>query len=157
MVPEAKAEAFWRALIDAGVAPCGLGARDTLRLEAGMNLYSPLVANMGWTIAWEPEARDFIGRAALTAEKQRGIKQKLVGLVLEGKGVLRADQEVWVDGVDVPGIVTSGTFSPTLGGSIALARIPMTDAQHCEVQVRQKRLPARIVGPNFVRHGKKVF
>ncbi len=165
ILPEADAEAFWQALIDTGVAPCGLGARDTLRLEAGMNLYghemddeiSPLVANMGWTIAWDPEGRDFIGRSVLEASKEDGIKEKLVGLVLTGKGVLRAGQEVIVDGEESRGVVTSGTFSPTLGHSIALARVPVSIGETCDVQVRNKRLSVDVVAPNFVRHGKKVF
>lgn len=89
MLPTSDADAFWRALMAVGVAPCGLGARDTLRLEAGMNLYghemddntSPLVANMAWTIAWQPEERNFIGREAISAEKAAGVTHKLVGLV----------------------------------------------------------------------------
>jgi aminomethyltransferase len=165
MLPSAAAVDFWRALAAAGVKPCGLGARDTLRLEAGMNLYGhemddatlPLVANMGWTIAWLPEDRNFIGRAALEQAKAAGIKEKLVGLVLTDKGVLRAEQEVYVAGQDAKGVITSGTFSPTLGYSIAMARVPVQVGEHCEVQVRNKRLKVDVVSPNFVRHGKKVF
>ncbi|WP_193162220.1 glycine cleavage system aminomethyltransferase GcvT [Microbulbifer hainanensis] len=159
------APGFWRALADAGVAPCGLGARDTLRLEAGMNLYghemddetSPLVANMGWTIAWQPEDRDFIGRGPLTEEKAAGVKQKLVGLVLEERGVLRADQSVVVDGSDDRGIITSGTFSPTLGHSIALARVPVTVGETAQVEMRNKLVPVKVVKPCFVRNGKSVI
>ena len=159
------APGFWRALADAGVAPCGLGARDTLRLEAGMNLYghemddetSPLVANMGWTIAWQPEDRDFIGRGPLTEEKAAGVKQKLVGLVLEERGVLRADQSVVVDGSDDRGIITSGTFSPTLGHSIAMARVPVTVGETAQVEMRNKLVPVKVVKPCFVRNGKSVI
>lgn len=165
ILPESDAEEFWRALLKAGVAPCGLAARDTLRLEAGMNLYghemdddiSPLVANMAWTIAWEPASRNFIGRSALAAEKEKGVSEKLVGLVLQDKGVMRADQEVIVAGAEESGVITSGTFSPTLGHSIALARVPVSVGEQCEVQVRNKRLSVAVVAPNFVRHGKKVF
>lgn len=122
MLPTSDADAFWRALMAVGVAPCGLGARDTLRLEAGMNLYghemddntSPLVANMAWTIAWQPEERNFIGREAISAEKAAGVTHKLVGLVLQDRGVLRAEQVVTCEGVEGEGVITSGTFSPTL-------------------------------------------
>lgn len=165
ILPNEDAEGFWRSLLAEGVVPCGLGARDTLRLEAGMNLYghemddelSPLVANMGWTIAWEPAGRDFVGRAVLEAEKKDGVKEKLVGLVLREKGVLRAEQEVIVAGEDARGVITSGTFSPTLGFSVALARVPVSVGEQCEVQVRQRRLTVDVVKPNFVRHGKQVF
>ena len=165
ILPAEDADGFWRALADAGVAPCGLGARDTLRLEAGMNLYghemddetSPLAANMGWTIAWEPEDRDFIGRAPLEAEKSAGKKQKLVGLVLEERGVLRADQSVVVDGSDDRGIITSGTFSPTLGYSIALARVPVAVGDTAQVEIRKKLVPVKVVKPSFVRNGKSVI
>lgn len=162
MLPNSEAETFWNALAQAGVSPCGLGARDTLRLEAGMNLYghemdesvSPLIANMGWTIAWEPSHRDFIGRAALEAEKQSGIKEELVGLVLRERGVLRAEQPVSVDGIETKGVITSGTFSPTLGYSIALARVPKSDATHFQVEMRGKWVSVERVKPNFVRQGK---
>ena len=165
ILPAEDADGFWRALADAGVSPCGLGARDTLRLEAGMNLYghemddetSPLAANMGWTIAWEPEDRDFIGRAPLEAEKSAGKKQKLVGLVLEERGVLRADQSVVVDGSDDRGIITSGTFSPTLGYSIALARVPVAVGDTAQVEIRKKLVPVKVVKPSFVRNGKSVI
>ena len=160
---ESHAETFWRELANVGVVPCGLGARDTLRLEAGMNLYGhemdddtlPLVANMGWTIAWEPSERDFIGRKALESAKAAGIEQKLVGLKLTGKGVLRADQEVVIDG-EVGGVITSGTFSPSLGHSIALARVAKTVGETCEVQVRNKRLAVEVTKPVFVRNGQPV-
>lgn len=165
MLPNSEAVAFWEVLAAAGVAPCGLGARDTLRLEAGMNLYghemddkvSPLVANMGWTIAWQPVERDFIGRAAIEAEKAAGISQKLVGLILRERGVLRAEQIVSVEGSEQKGVITSGTFSPTLGYSIALARVPATVGSHCDVEMRGKQVKVEVTNPNFVRHGKAVF
>jgi len=165
MLAGEDAPGFWRALADAGVAPCGLGARDTLRLEAGMNLYghemdedtSPLVANMAWTVAWEPEDREFIGRAALEREKVGGVKEKLVGLVLEERGVLRAEQPVLVDGTEERGIITSGTFSPTLGYSIALARVPVSVGDTAQVEIRKKLVPVKVVKPCFVRNGKSVI
>lgn len=168
MLPNNEAVAFWNALAGAGVAPCGLGSRDTLRLEAGMNLYghemddsvSPLVANMGWTIAWQPNERDFIGRSIIEAENATGVKQKLVGLVLRERGVLRAEQIISVDGSDEKGVVTSGTFSPTLGYSIALARVPAatpTGTGSCFVDMRGKQVLVEVVAPNFVRNGKQVF
>ncbi len=164
MLPEQQAESFWQALAAAGVAPCGLAARDTLRLEAGMNLYgadmdervSPLAANMAWTIAWEPEDRAFIGREALERQRQQGCAEKLVGLVLTGRGVLRAHQKVFVDGVG-EGEITSGTFSPTLGHSIALARVPRATKDRAEVDLRGSRVAVSVVKPCFVRQGKKVF
>lgn len=164
MLPAEKVASFWHACVQAGVAPCGLGARDTLRLEAGMNLYgsemnetvSPLCANMGWTIAWEPSDRDFIGRQALEAQRAAGVEQQLVGLVLEDRGVLRSHQKVVIDGVG-EGEITSGSFSPTLNGSIALARVPRSDATHCQVDIRGKYYRARIVKPPFVRNGQSVL
>lgn len=161
MLSNQAAPAFWQALLEGGVKPIGLGARDTLRLEAGMNLYgtdmdeqiSPLEAGLNWTVAWEPSEREFIGRAALSAQKAAGPKYKLVGLVLEGKGVLRGHQKVLVEGVG-EGEITSGTFSPTLGVAIAFARVPVATAERCEVQIRAKALPARVVKPPFVRNGQ---
>lgn len=172
IIPVSKVQSLWEALAQLGVKACGLGARDTLRLEAGMNLYgqemddsvSPLVANMAWTIAWEPEQRDFIGRAALQAEKQRGVQQKLVGLLMRDKGVLRAHQRVLVideKGAELEGEITSGTFSPTLGYSIALARVPrllstVTGAQ-CQVEIRKKLVTVDVVKPSFVRNGESLI
>ncbi|MBA55494.1 MAG: glycine cleavage system protein T [Pseudomonadales bacterium] len=164
MVPNEQAPAFWQQLIDGGVAPCGLGARDTLRLEAGMNLYgsdmddsvSPLAAGMGWTIAWSPEDREFIGRDVVAAEKANGPAMKQVGLVLETRGVLRGHQKVIVANVG-EGEVTSGTFSPTLGYSIALARVPAATAEVAQVEIRGKLHDVKVVMPPFVRNGKQVF
>ncbi len=167
MLPADEAAMFWKALVSVGVAPIGLGARDTLRLEAGMNLYghdmdetiSPLEAGMGWTIAWEPADRDFIGRKALEAQRAAGVVMKQVGLVLEGRGVLREGQIVEVAGVG-KGIITSGTFSPTLKHSVAIARVPAaTNAESDTVQVdlRGTLTDVRIVKMPFVRNGKKVF
>ena len=162
MVPNEAVTTFWDQLLTSGVEPIGLGARDTLRLEAGMNLYgtdmdesvSPLAAAMAWTIAWEPVDRDFIGRVALEKEKLQGSKQKLVGLMLEDKGILRGHQKVITEFGD--GEITSGSFSPTLGVSIALARIPAEAKDHCHVEIRGKHLSAKIVKPQFVRNGKSV-
>ena len=161
MVHNDGVAALWDKLLAAGVKPIGLGARDTLRLEAGMNLYgtdmdettSPLISGLGWTIAWQPEERDFIGRKALEQEKASGVQQKLVGLVLEGKGVLRGHQKVFTD-KGGEGEITSGTFSPTLGVGIALARVPADTGDSCEIEVRNKRLPAKVVKAQFVRNGQ---
>ncbi len=161
-VPADQAADFWQKLLEAGVRPAGLGARDTLRLEAGMNLYgqdmdetvSPLAANMGWTIAWEPSDRQFIGRAALEQQKAAGTMQ-LVGLVMEQKGVLRHGQRVVVDGGE--GEITSGTFSPTLGYSIAMARVPASVGATAQVDIRGKLVDVKVVKPCFVRNGKKVI
>ncbi|MDH5300825.1 MAG: glycine cleavage system aminomethyltransferase GcvT [Gammaproteobacteria bacterium] len=159
MLPADKASAFWDRLLQQGVKPCGLGARDTLRLEAGMNLYgtdmdettSPLESGLGWTIAWEPAERNFIGRSAL--EAQRGKSEfKLVGLVLEERGVLRGHMKVSSE--HGTGEITSGSFSPTLGVAIALARIPKGAEQRVHVDIRGKQVPAKIVKPCFVRNGK---
>jgi len=162
ILPEGCAEDFVKELIQLGVKPCGLGARDTLRLEAGMNLYghemddtvSPLVANMAWTVAWAPEDRQFIGRTRIEAEKSAGVKQKLVGLVIDGKGVLRAGQEVSSEQVEGEGVITSGTFSPTMKTSIALARVPVAFEGAAHVSIRGKAVPVKIVAPCFVRKGK---
>ncbi|GLK87615.1 glycine cleavage system aminomethyltransferase GcvT [Pseudomonas turukhanskensis] len=164
VLPRDEASHFFNELVGAGIAPIGLGARDTLRLEAGMNLYgqdmdesvSPLAANMAWTIAWEPAARRFVGRQALEAQRSAGAQPKLVGLVLEERGVLRAHQVVRVEGIG-EGEITSGSFSPTLGKSIALARVPANTGERAEVEIRGKWYPVRVVRPNFVRHGKALI
>lgn len=161
MLPAGQAAAFWQKLIEAGIKPIGLGARDTLRLEAGMNLYghdmdentTPLESGLGWTVAWEPQERDFIGRAAIARQKADGVKHKLVGLLLEDRGVLRDHQKVIVDGLEA-GEITSGSFSPTLGKSIAFARVTVSIGDHCKVDVRGKELNARVVKVPFVRNGK---
>ena len=163
-LPAEQAADFWQRLLDAGVKPAGLGARDTLRLEAGLNLYgqemdegvSPLAANMGWTIAWQPEDRQFIGREALEFQRQHG-SEKLVGLLLKEKGVLRNELPVLFtgeDGVQYQGMITSGSYSPTLGYSIALARVPATIGDHAVVQIRQREMPVTVCKPVFVRAGK---
>jgi len=165
IVSESAAETFWQKLLDIGVTPCGLGARDTLRLEAGMNLYgldmdesvSPLAANMAWTISWDPTDRNFIGREALTAQKASGDQPKLVGLVLTEKGVLRSHQKVITEFGS--GEITSGTFSPTLGHSVALARVPRSVkiGDTVSVEMRKKLVQVTVTKASFVRNGKKVF
>jgi aminomethyltransferase len=159
MLPVDQGLALWDALLKAGVKPAGLGARDTLRLEAGLNLYgqdmdettSPLVSNIGWTVAWEPAERAFIGRYALQGGRA-GPSQKLTGVILEDKGVLRHDQAVQTDAG--PGVVTSGSYSPTLQRSIGLVRVPMDASAECSVDIRGAMKKARLVKPPFVRKGK---
>jgi aminomethyltransferase len=117
-----------------------------------------LISGLGWTIAWQPEDRDFIGRSVLEKEKAEGIKQKIVGLILEERGVLRGHQKVIVahDGEQLEGEITSGSFSPSLQKSIALARVPIETGDSCEVEIRGKLLKAKVVKPVFVRDGQPV-
>lgn len=161
-LPADQAAATWDALVAAGVKPCGLGARDTLRLEAGMALYgndmdetiSPLNAGLAWTVDFKDASRDFIGKAALQANPAT---KQVLGLVLEDKGVLRAHQTVFT--AQGEGETTSGTFSPTLEKAIAMARLPLGVApgDAVEVDIRGKRLKARVVKASFVRNGKPLI
>jgi aminomethyltransferase len=159
LLPETQAVAFWDRLLDAGVKVAGLGARDTLRLEAGMNLYgqdmdegvSPYEAGLAWTVVLD-EGRAFIGRAVLEQQKANGAPRQLVGLVLDEKGVLRHGQAVVT--AAGAGEILSGTFSPTLGKSIAFARVPAGDIGPVSVDIRGKLVPVRVVKYPFVRDGK---
>lgn len=161
VLPSTVAVEFWGRLAGAGVKPCGLGARDTLRLEAGMNLYgqdmdenvTPLEAGLGWTVALD-EGRNFIGRDVLEAQKSAGVSRRMVGLMLEDRGVLRHGQRVVTQAGD--GEILSGTFAPTLGKSIAFARIPSGEPGELGVDIRGRIVPARIVKYPFVRDGKPV-
>jgi aminomethyltransferase len=159
VLPAARAGDLWQALVAAGVRPAGLGARDTLRLEAGMNLYgqdmdetvSPLESGLAWTVDLA-SPRDFVGKAALVAHPPT---RQLAGLVLVDKGgVLRAHQIVHTDHGD--GEITSGSFSPTLNLSIALARVParVAPGDTVRVVVLDRKLAARVVKPPFARNGK---
>ncbi|KAB7777653.1 glycine cleavage system aminomethyltransferase GcvT [Xanthomonas sp. LMG 12459] len=159
VLPQAQAPAFWEALIGAGVKPAGLGARDTLRLEAGMNLYgqdmddsvSPYEAALAWTVTLD-EGRDFIGRAVLEAQKAGGAPRQMIGLVMDEKGVLRHGQKVLTANGD--GEILSGTFSPTLGKAIAFARVPAGEPGVVRVDIRGKEVPVRVVKFPFVREGQ---
>jgi aminomethyltransferase len=160
-LPAEQAASIWQQLEAVGVRPCGLGSRDTLRLEAGMNLYgqdmdesiSPLEAGLAWTLSMKDE-RDFIGKTALLAQNPT---RQFVGLLLQERGVLRAHQTVKT--LHGEGEVTSGTFSPTLQQGIALARLPVAVSvgEIVEVDIRGRWLPAKVVKPPFVRHGKRLF
>ncbi|WAC63116.1 glycine cleavage system aminomethyltransferase GcvT [Pseudoxanthomonas sp. SL93] len=169
VLPENEAVAFWNALLDAGVKPAGLGARDTLRLEAGMNLYgqdmdetvSPYEAALAWTVALDVGAdskpRDFIGRDVLEQQKANGVPRQLIGLVMDEKGVLRHGQKVLT--AHGEGEILSGTFSPTLGKAIAFARVPAGDIAlgaegGVRVDIRGKEVPVRVVKFPFVRDGQ---
>ncbi len=160
ILPHAELKTLWTQLLDAGVKPCGLGARDTLRLEAGMNLYGqdmdesthPLESGLGWTVAWT-EGRDFIGRTAIEPYAVNGTPRLLAGVVLEGRGIMRAHMKLrFANGAS--GETTSGGFAPTMKQSIALARIDATADGGCEVEIRGQWVPARLVKPPFVRNGK---
>ena len=157
-LPAEAAVVLWDQLLAAGVAPCGLGARDTLRLEAGMNLYgqdmdenvTPLESGLGWTLGMKDD-RDFIGKKALLDQKTQGVENKLVGLVLKDRGVLRPGQRIITDAGE--GVTTSGSFSPTLQKAIALARIPVSATGACQVDIRGRLLECGIVRPPFARNG----
>jgi aminomethyltransferase len=163
MLPLADATGVWRELGSRGVAPCGLGARDTLRLEAGMNLYGndmdedthPFESGLGWTVSMLPAARRFIGREALEAIQTAGSRRKLVGLLLEHPGVLRRHQTVIAPQVG-EGDITSGGYAPTLERSIAFARLPAAAGDAVQVNIRGKLLNARVVQRPFVRFGKSL-
>lgn len=156
IVPDQDITAFWNALLDAGVKPAGLGARDTLRLEAGMNLYgqdmdetvTPFEAALGWTVALDA-GRDFLGRAALEAQQAAGVPRQLVGLVMDDKGVLRHGQKVHTDAGE--GEILSGTFAPTIGKAIAFARVPAGEPGTVRVDIRGRMVPVRMVKFPFVR------
>ena len=159
IVPESDTVALWNALAAAGVKPAGLGARDTLRLEAGMNLYgqdmdetvSPYEAALAWTVALD-EGRDFNGRSVLAQQAADGAPRQMIGLVMDEKGVLRHGQRVLTANGD--GEILSGTFSPTLGKAIALARVPAGAPGDVRVDIRGREVPVRVVKFPFVRDGK---
>ncbi|MGS1078138.1 glycine cleavage system aminomethyltransferase GcvT [Pseudoxanthomonas beigongshangi] len=159
VLPEQDAVSFWNALLEAGVKPAGLGARDTLRLEAGMNLYgqdmdesvSPYEAALAWTVALDA-GRDFIGRPVLEQQKANGAPRQMIGLVMDEKGVLRHGQTVLTANGD--GEILSGTFSPTLGKAIAFARVPAGEPGAVRVDIRGKEVPVRVVKFPFVRDGQ---
>jgi aminomethyltransferase len=156
--PVELSQEIWNKLITVGAQPIGLGARDSLRLEAGLNLYgsdmdeavSPLESNLLWTVAFEPSDRKFIGREKLEEQKSVGVPRKLVGLILEKGGVLRHDQKVWSHGKEI-GVITSGGFSPTLNVSIAMARIENKSFTEVEVEIRGKLLPVSMTSLPFVK------
>ncbi len=158
MLPAQDAPAAWDALLASGVTPAGLGARDTLRLEAGLNLYgnemdtetTPLECGLAWTVAFDPPDRDFIGRAALAQQRP---DTRFVGLILNGRGVMRSGQRVRTAAGG--GAVTSGSYSPTLAASIAMARIPVGEQAAAEVELRGRWVPADIVALPFVRNGQR--
>lgn len=163
IVPSNQAEALWDQLIEAGVQPCGLGARDTLRLEAGMHLYgqdmdeniTPLECGLGWTL--RKENNDFNGAEALAAKRETGVNKKLIGLVLEGRGILRHDQTL-IDDDGNQGIITSGGYSPSTEKAIAMAIVDKTmNPESVQVQIRNKTLPCRVVKLPFVRNGKSLI
>ncbi|WP_369937076.1 glycine cleavage system aminomethyltransferase GcvT [Xanthomonas tesorieronis] len=159
VLPQEHAVAFWNVLLQAGVKPAGLGARDTLRLEAGMNLYgqdmddsvSPYEAALAWTVALE-EGRVFIGRDVLETQKANGAPRQMIGLVMDDKGVLRHGQKVLT--AQGEGEILSGTFSPTLGKAIAFARVPAGEPGQVRVDIRGKEVPVRVVKFPFVREGQ---
>ena len=164
MLPETQAVEFWNRLLDAGVKPAGLGARDTLRLEAGMNLYgqdmdedvSPYEAALAWTVALDAgsdsKPRNFIGRSVLEQQKANGAPRQMIGLVMDEKGVLRHGQKVLTANGD--GEILSGTFSPTLGKAIAFARVPAGETGDVRVDIRGKEVAVRVVKFPFVRENK---
>ncbi|WP_367184291.1 glycine cleavage system aminomethyltransferase GcvT [Acidiferrobacter sp.] len=164
LIDAREVAALWRRFVAQGVVPAGLGARDTLRLEAGMNLYghdmdatvSPLESGLAWTVSLGD--REFIGRAALVRERERGVARRLTGVVLRGPGVVRSGQGL--RGAWGPGVVTSGSFSPTLSRGIGLVRVPgaAADGDVCELAGRPGQvLEARLVAPPFVRQGRALI
>ena len=166
MIDNEKANSLWQKAIQSGARPVGLAARDTLRLEAGMNLYgfemdkmiSPLECNMAWTVSLKDKERSFIGKEAFELKKKNGDHDLLKGLLFEDRCIVRSNQEIFFDEKKTKeGIVTSGTYSPTLKKSIALARIVHSDKETCLAEVRGKIFTAAIGQPRFIKEGKVVF
>ena len=166
IIPNEKSELIWEKTLNAGVSPIGLAARDTLRLEAGLNLYgfemddsiSPLACNMAWTISWLDEDRDFIGKDALLKQIEDDNYHELVGIILDERIILRQGQKLYLDeNKELEGVVTSGTYSPSLKKPIALARLPKKNKKTCFTEVRGKLIKAKIGSPRFVIEGKEVF
>lgn len=164
VLPNEDSVAFWERLVEQSIHPIGLGARDTLRLEAGLNLYgqdmdesvTPLESNLAWTVDLKDDARTFVGKAALLQQKKKGLSKQLVGVVLKEKGVLRPHMVVYADesGIDKLGTLTSGSFSPTLGTGIGFAQIKLGNQTACWIEMRGKYMAAQIVKPPFVKSGK---
>lgn len=166
ILPHEQAVNLWQNAIDAGAVPVGLGARDTLRLEAGMNLYgfemdefiTPFECNMSWTVDFSDTDRDFYGKKALENILKEENYNELVGIMLDERTILRQGQKLWFnENKDLDGIVTSGTYSPTLKKPIALARIPKADLKSCFTEVRDKKVFAKIGSPKFIKEGKQIF
>lgn len=163
ILPAAQVKKFWNSLLENGAKPAGLGARNTLRLEAGMHLYgadmdtstTPLERGLGWSIDLSDQHRDFIGKKAYLTKKIQGVDTKWVGVVLKVKGVLRAGQEIDFDN-GKKGYITSGSFSPTLKVAIALAYVPK-QANNPVVNIRGKELEVELVKPKFVKNGKSLI
>jgi len=172
LLPSSLAPTFWQNLLDAGVQPAGLGARDTLRLEAAMNLYgsdmdenvNPFESGIGWSVSLEPDTRNFMGRSAIIQSlgDSGRTDQQMIGIQLEGRGVLRGHQAILMQGREV-GSVTSGTYSPTLEQSIAMGRVSLSACeagkvsellgQVCQVEIRKKLVDARVVKRPFINSG----
>jgi len=166
ILPNGQSQLFWDSALKIGASPIGLAARDTLRLEAGMNLYgfemnesiSPLECNMARTVSWLDEERNFIGKGALSKILRENKYHELVGILLNERTILRQGQKLYLDEEKkLEGVVTSGTYSPTLKKPIALARLPRENTKICFAESRGKLIQAKIGSPKFINEGKEVF
>ncbi len=166
LLPHEKAISLWQNAIEVGAKPVGLAARDTLRLEAGMNLYgfemddsiNPFECNMSWTVDFTDEERNFYGKEALLKSRLEKDQLELVGIMLEERAILRQGEKLYLDEAKtLEGIITSGTYSPTLKKPIGLARIPKKDINNCFAEVRGKKIFAKIGNPKFIKEGKEIF
>ncbi len=159
LVPQELVIELWNKLLQADVKPCGLGARDTLRLEAGMHLYgqdmneeiTPLECGLGWTV--RKEDFNFIGADALSTQRDKGITKKMIGVVLGERGILRHNQEL-VDENGLTGIITSGSFSPSAQVAIGMAIVDKNMGENVKVKIRKKELNVKCIKLPFVRNGK---
>ena len=166
MLPSKNVEEIWNSVIKNGASPVGLGARDTLRLEAGLNLYgsemdesiSPLECNMQWTVSLNDVDRNFIGKESYLKKAKENQNLNLFGLVVEERAILRSKEIVYLEeDAAVSGTVTSGSYSPTLKKSIALVRMPSTNSKFCFAELRGKKIYAKIGIPRFVKEGRIIF
>lgn len=166
LLPHEQAISLWQNAIEVGAKPVGLAARDTLRLEAGMNLYgfemddsiTPFECNMSWTVDFSDEERNFYGKEALLKSRLEKDQLELVGIMLEERAILRQGEKLYLDEAKtLEGIITSGTYSPTLKKPIGLARIPKKDINNCFAEVRGKKIFAKIGNPKFIKEGKEIF